>query len=178
MSHEYTLVNPTIKGSMKTSFSCSSDSEAGNKAWTELSQHLTGFVPKFHFTLQKGGRKLKHFVVSEMKENKEVKFKIKPYKLKMTADQIDSFFRARNNNKQIGGKRKKKYIKEEDDSSSSSSSSDEYSNNQLYLYANPVTYYWYNPYLYQIETMFVPTFAVPIVPYVEIDLTQFSSAFF
>jgi hypothetical protein len=189
---QYKLVNPSIKGNMKVDFSCSSEDKAAELAWNELSQYLTGNIPKFHFTIQKGGtRELFHYVAEEKidKQKKKTDYVARAYDVNLSDDEINSFLDSMNkfnksNRDQHGGKDDKKNDKKNNKKDSSTSSSDDdtynnkYNNNKLYYYGNPIVYYWYNPYLYRVESIYVPTFSVPIVPYVEIELSQLSSAFF
>ena len=72
-----------------------------------------------------------------------------------------------NRHKIQDGGRKKKY---EDDDSSSSSSSSEYKIKHKTIISQPITSWYYDPYLYRINKYYVPTFVAPLAPYIEIPL--------
>lgn len=79
--------------------------------------------------------------------------------------------------KQDGGKKHRKEHKDDDSSSSSSSSVPDgiispWSPVGLYSpYSSgllPITYYYYDPYVYGFESMYIPTFVYPLTPYIEV----------
>jgi hypothetical protein len=75
--------------------------------------------------------------------------------------------------------------KDDDDSDSSTTEDSDsvYDRVRLFKAKNTaqqqIAYWWYTPYLYRIDTIvesvYIPTFAVPLMPYIEISM---SSAFF
>jgi len=86
-----------------------------------------------------------------------------------------------------GGKRKRHHKCEDlDDSSSTSESESEklYEKIKLIREINnpqPIVYWWYAPQLYtsytqRLPSIYVPTFRPPLLPYVEINLSNLSSA--
>lgn len=183
--NNFKLVNPLILGNVETKFSGKNANDVAKSAWNAISQHVTGNVPRFGFTLQRGGdNKLFHYMVKEkVTPNKSVEFSIEQLDVKLTKNQEQKFVDhisklGRNISKQIGGKNKK----DEDDDSSSSSTSTEEIYNKLSLYKStnaPITYWWYSPMVYTIygtkySSIYIPTFTVAS-PYIEVDV---SSAFF
>lgn len=186
----YKLVNPVLVGSINTSYQAKDESSAANEAWATLSKHITNNVPKFAFTLH-GEGKLHHFMVREMadEKTKSVEFQIKPLNLKLSKKQEASFMsqvKKVENDVQNGGAPEDKKRYKKDDSSStdedSTDSDDEYGVHQRLqtLRAKrammPFYYFYYNPLVYSLVTsVYIPTFTVPIVPYIKINT---SSAFF
>jgi len=202
---EYTLVNPIIRGNFQIKYSDDNAETAASKLWENLSSHIMGNVPRFAFTMANlNDGSLHNFVVSEkIKKNggKGLSYTIKKIDNKLNSQQqkdflnkYDSMTNKINNIGQSGGKdeedeekkdKKKKRRFDDDDSDSS----DDEDMGVIDLYGNlgyfrtkylnqPIAYWWYTPLLYQLEgytSVYLPTFRVPIVPYIEINL---SSAFF
>jgi hypothetical protein len=183
----YELVNPYIDGGMKKTFAASDSNKAADEAWSTLSQYITNNVPKFAFTLKKvDDGKLSHFVVKEgVSKSKDVDYSIKPLDLNLTKKEekaILSHINKMTKNRLSGGAKK-------DDSSSSSSSDsdkdkDDDSSSESDIYkkirhfknkSQPLNYLWCSPLLYskdgQLESVYIPSFAYPIVPYLELSLS-------
>jgi len=169
--------NPYIEGSFKSKIKARNSQEAAKMIYTNLSEHFNNSVPKFHFTIQKGTSskgKIYHFKVSEERDNDTVSFSIKPLTLK-NEDSINKEFKGRledikNKLNQDGGKhsskhRSKHHSKDHDssdsDSSDSDSSSDDYyrrAKTYPYVPSYPFNYWWYDPYVYRLDSVFMPTF--------------------
>ena len=68
---------------------------------------------------------------------------------------------------QLGGK-----IKYKDDSSDSDSDSDFYfpKLKRSRILSEPISYWWYDPYVFRIKKYFVPTYVAPLAPYTVIPL--------
>ena len=172
MSNLYRLVNPTIQGNMKTSIKSKNSATAARTLYKNLSEHFSNNIPKFHFTIQKGGSgkgKYYHFVVKEKKTNNdEVSFNIEPYTINNESQLIGEFESNLNEFKtkfeQAGGKVKKssrkskKYSDEEDDFSDSDE--EIYVNAQTYrpIVGSPMYYWWYDSKLYDLKSYYLPTF--------------------
>jgi hypothetical protein len=188
----FELINPYIEGSFKTIFTGTTAINAADTCFKNISTYIRNPMPSFYFTLKnmKGG-KLYHFKVSEKLINSNTSdYSIAELDLNIEKQNIDTFekkidtlkSRQENKNNLKGGKSKKTLDDFDDDSSSSSSDSDEpknYSNKTYteYVYQpqQPILYYWYDPYIYNIPTFYTPHFSLPVTPLVEINL---SSAFF
>lgn len=195
----YQLVNPYIDGKFNTVFSGNTPQDAAIKAWDSVSQYITNNVPKFAFTIERlNDKKLYHYVVKEnvKKNTRLVDYAISELNLNLTDTQIQNFRKqsekmrhGKNNNEnddaddQEGGhycKRHKRHncrhaVGDEDDDSSSSSDSDIYRQVQAMKYRQmpqPVVYWWYTPGLYNFESLYIPTFVVPLTPYIELDLSS------
>ena len=179
MSNTYVLVNPNIDGSISTSIKADNSVSAAKKAYKSLSKHFNNNIPKFHFTIQKGTKgsgKYYHFEVKERKEDDNVTFSIEKFNIKNEKTQIKKFEKKLNNFKNkinsSGGKRSKKGKKDSDDSESSDySDSDDayYRRVRKYIPTNynyPIYYWWYDPYVYNLDSFFVPTFYTPLTPYI------------
>lgn len=178
----YNLINPYIGGDMNTSYSGKTPLEVAKKTWVNLSGYLTNNVPRFAFTLERtNDGKLYHFIVNEKVDaNKSASFSISNLEVKMSDKQIQSF---KNGIKDVqrklddepildGGKKKHRYH-DEDDSSSSESDLENAIRLMKYKQASqPIYYWWYNPLVYNAVDLYIPTFTVPLSPYVHINLNS------
>jgi predicted nucleic acid-binding Zn ribbon protein len=180
MVNSYILVNPHIEGAFDRKIKADNSREASNTFYKNLSEHFNNSVPSFHFTIQKGSSgdgKLYHFEVKETMKNKEVTFSINPMTIQNEDESVKRFKKNLSNFKakfkQDGGK-KKKHRKKDDSSSSSSSSDSDYliKAKKSYSTSQPIYYWWYDPYLYNLDYLFVPTFYSYITPYVQLDTTS------
>jgi len=170
----YKLINPYIEGTLVTTFTAPSQLDAACSAWETLSKYITNTVPKFAFTLKNvNDGSLSHFIVKEsLRGGKSADYKIKQLDLKLSKDIVKQFEKRLS---MKGGKKHKKDKKdgddEDDSSSSSSSSSEEFSAiklHKMYTKAQPITYWWYDPIVYEIESVYIPTFVAPLLPYIEV----------
>lgn len=176
----YQLVNPYIEGDFEKVYSGKKPLDAAEHVWGKLSGYITGNVPRFAFTIERmSDKKLFHFVVKEkVKGNKSstVDFSLEELNVDLNKD-VSKRFKTKcselQKKAQAGGKKKEKDEDEDDDSSSSSDSDDLYSSilHHKYKHMNqPILYWWYTPTLYDsvVESVYMPTFVVPLAPYVEI----------
>lgn len=182
MSNTYTLVNPHIIGDFTENVNAKNSLEAARKFYKSISSHFNNNVPNFYFTIQKGVQgsgKYYHFEVSENRENNEVSFSIQPYIVKNEKTAIKNLSDKKAKFvKQYGGKeyeKEKDKKKHKDDSDSDSSSSSEMYYKRVKTYqpnapTMPLMYWWYDPFVYKIDKLFVPTFYSYVTPYVIIDL--------
>ncbi len=181
MVNTYVLVNPHIEGNFKSKIKAKNSQEAANIFYKNLSEHFNNFVPKFHFTIQKGSSgdgKLSHFEVKEQMEDKEVTFKVRPMSIKGEEEAVQSFksrldnFKAKLN--QDGGKKKAKKSSKhdlDDDSDFDDSSDDFYRRAKSYVpTTQPIYYWWYDPYLYRLDSVYIPTFYAYVRPYIELSI--------
>jgi len=181
MSNLYRLVNPTIQGDMKTSVKSKNSATAARTLYKNLSEHFSNNIPKFHFTIQKGGSgkgKYYHFVVKEMKTNAdEVSFNIEPYTFENESYLIGEFegklksFTSKF--QKAGGKAKKsskKSRKSTEDSEFFDSDEEIYVNAQTYrpIVGSPMYYWWYDSKLYNLKSLYLPTFYPYVLPYVQV----------
>lgn len=186
----YKLINPAIEGKLKTTYKAKSELDAANKAWSSVSQYISNNVPKFAFTLEntKDGS-LSHFIVKEKLDGKNASFNIT--KLKLDVDSKKEIEFKNRIAKQAGGKKHYKDRKDHDDDSSTSSSSSSdiqlitpfspygsysnYSNfNNFGVYSDlPISYWYYDPYFYNLDSLFIPTFVYPLTPYMEITTLNY-----
>lgn len=176
--NKYHLVNPYIDGSFKTSVKAQNSQVAANVLYKKLSEHFNNSVESFHFTIQKGtseSGKLYHFEVNEKREENEVSFTIKPMVIK-GASELESKFKTKLDKfktklEQEGGKKNKKSkskskkSKIEDSSDSDLSSSSDYRRAKSYVPMNqPIYYWWYDPYVYRLDSVFIPNFYSYSIP--------------
>lgn len=186
MVNTYMLVNPYIEGNFKSKIKAKNSLEAANLFYKNLSEHFNNSLPVFHFSIQKGSSgdgKLAHFEVKEIRSENEVNFSVKPFTVKGEDEVIERFksklenFKAKF--KQDGGKKGKKQMKQmkhkKDSSDSDSflddSSEDMYRRAKSYLpVTQPIYYWWYDPYVYKLDSIFIPTFYSYVTPYIELSL--------
>jgi len=180
MSNTYKLVNPYVKGEMKTSLKTKNSMNAAKTFYKNLSEHFNNNVPKFYFTIQKGGSgkgRLYHFEVTEKKKNSEVSYSIKPYEVKgkLSDKFVETLksFKSRYNKK--GGeklKKKQSYKGKRGKSkgdSSSESDRDYYNYDYVPSISQPLYYFYYDPQVYKLNSFFVPTFYAYATPFIEIN---------
>jgi len=197
----YLLVNPYIEGSLEKVFSANNSLDAADKVYSSISKYFSNSIPNFKFTLmrikdshvQSGGdysnfdftkknnKHLLHFKVNETHVNNtdKVDFSITPYSGKLVL--LDQFKESLQNhlnrsknktNKNKTNKTGGKKSKFDDDSSSSDSDSDFKTTRVKKNYIiDPITYWWYNPFIYYTDQIYIPSFVSPLsFPYV-IDLS-------
>lgn len=128
----FSLVNPLITGSLKTSTSAKTPLKAAKKLYSNLSQYFTNSLPSWFFSIQDSHGKMFHFEVSERPGKDAVNFTIRGVGMKEEGES-----RLRDVISQNGGKK-------HDDSSSSSSSSDDRYLRRLNRYRNDL----FEQYLY------------------------------
>ncbi len=169
MSKTFKLVNPYIKGDFDCNFDGSTPISAAKKCWSELSQYFTNNIPKFAFTMQDvktGG--FSHFVVNEKKEGDDVDFKIKKVTMHKKNEKILQEKLKNMENDTMSGGKHKKHCDCEDDSDSEI----DYFYQSLkgfHNYGMPFKWFWYAPTPYRTSSCFIPTFTMPISPYIQID---------
>jgi len=183
MVNTYQLVNPHIEGKFNSKIKAKNSQEAANIFYKNLSEHFNNSVPKFHFSIQKGSSgdgKYYHFEVKEIREDNEVTFKINQMDIKGEDEALANFKQKLNNFKskfnQDGGKKKGKSKKSKKDSDSDSDSlfdsdDDIYRRVKSYVpTTQPIYYWWYDPYLYRLDSLYVPTFYSYVTPLIELNL--------
>jgi hypothetical protein len=191
MVNTYNLVNPYIKGDLKTSIKANNSIEAAKKLYAGLSEHFNNNIPKFYFSVQKGksgNGKLYHFEVSEQKNGEEVDFAIKPYSIPNSTKNETEFksrllsFKSKTDNI-VGGKSKKSKAKKimrkrnmdnDSDDIFEDDSDDFYRMARSYVPVinQPIHYFWYDPLVFKLDSVFIPTFYSYITPFVEIVATR------
>ncbi|AYV82072.1 MAG: hypothetical protein Homavirus5_14 [Homavirus sp.] len=170
MTTGYKLVNPHIEGEFKSLFTEKSHFDAAQKSWEKLSSHFTNNIPLFAFTLERlKDNQLFHFTVKEDIKDNMVEYKITEIKPKLSVEEETQFKKTLKN---MEGGRSRKHRYDDDDDDDSSSTTEIYKKakyNSMIRKSQPITWWWYTPTPYKLDTFFVPTFAVPLTPYVEIQ---------
>jgi hypothetical protein len=191
----FKLVNPLIIGQFNTEYKAENGLEAISQFWNDLSTHLTNNLPSLYVTLKDGQNNLSHYKIEEKLSggSKITDFNISEFKLNLSQKAQQNFiekvarFEQKTNNmiaKQLGGAKSKAHQsrehKESKDKrykdSSSSSSSDDSDDEDYYNFSKykrltqPISMWYYAPTLYGVNSLFVPTFVNPIVPYVKLWL--------
>lgn len=171
MTVEYKLVNPSIKGTMSTTFKGNNALDVAQKCWNKLSENFANEVPQFAFTMKNTKtNKLSHFFVREGQnaENDETDYTISSLNIKLNKKQEKDIEEKLQKCKNClrGGKRD--YDDDDDD--------DEFLDMVKYKYRYqrminegrfPITWWGYYPYIYGCDSLFIPTFVYPN-PYVQI----------
>jgi len=197
MPNTYILRNPFIAGKVKSKIKAKNSLEAAKIVYSNISEHFNNALPKFNFTLQKGGSgngKYYHFLAKEERNENEVSYKIVSNEIEGDIEKFEQNFKKFKNNfdNLVGGKKKHKKSKkhkkhkkskkddtDEDDSESSessesstessSSTSDNYKMISSYLpVTQPIYYWWYDPYIYSADSLYIPTFYSYTSPYIEL----------
>ncbi|CAH6421781.1 Hypothetical protein KVN_LOCUS467 [uncultured virus] len=190
--NEYKLVNPFIQGNFTNIFKGSEPLEAAQNVWKTLSGYFTNNLPKFAFSLQNAKDKtLSHFLVQEKIKDDNVNYEISEINQPFSKTEEDAFINKLNDLQQEtikGGRRRRRYRNsyddEDDDEDDDFDDLDEdYDKKKLKKMYNkikyqnliktnqPIIHWWYNPLLYKLPSVYIPTFIAPISPYVEIQLS-------
>jgi hypothetical protein len=183
MVNTYQLVNPFIQGKFKSTIKAKNSVEAANIFYKTLSEHFNNSVPQFNFTIHKGSSgngNYYHFQVQENRNKEEVSFSIEPLQLKNAESAVENFksrlSKFKSKFAQDGGKKDKKHRRkhkkhDSDDSSDSESSDNFYKKVKSYVPVNqPIYYWWYDPYVYSMDYVYIPTFYSYVTPYIELNL--------
>lgn len=145
----YTLVNPKIEGTLKTTFKCDTPLEAANEAYAAVSKYFANTLPTFRFSLECDS-KLYHYQAEEKLKNDNADYVITQFKGNVDERGFNKSKRAFD--KQVGGKHKHhKHHKDDSDSSSSDSSS------PYMKWKVPISSWWYYPYMYTVDDLYVFT---------------------
>ena len=191
MVNTYNLVNPCIKGQFKSEIKAKNSLEAAKQLYNDMSQHFNNNVPKFYFSIQKGksgNGKVYHFKVKESKNGDDIDFSIEQYNMRGMEKANKSLLTKLSNfndrfNSQSGGagkkkkrskkkkptKKKKRTKKKKNDSDSSESEYEFKTGNYISTVDHPIYYWWYDPTVYSVDSIYVPTFYSYVTPHVEID---------
>jgi hypothetical protein len=188
MVNKYKLVNPYIKGEFESKIDASNSLSAAKTFYKSLSEHFNNSVPKYYFTIQKGGSgkgKFFHFEVKEKKKGDEVNYAIKPYKITNEEKAVEQFvenfdkFKGRFNGKKGGAKKarrgsknKTKSKRSQKVSESSSSEEDSYdfyreAKSYVPVTSQPLYYMYYDPLVYRLDSVYLPTYYAYATPYIE-----------
>lgn len=174
MSNSYRLINPHIEGDMKTKIKAKNSVEAAKIIYTNLSEHFNNNLPKFNFTIQKGSSgkgKYYSFQTKEIRNGEDIKFNIKPVSIKNEKKSYKNMILNINKFKKdinkTGGKITKEDLDEVIDDSS-----DYYTRAATYVPVinHPINYFFYDPSLYKLNSLFIPTFYSYITPLISIKL--------
>lgn len=167
----YKLVNPLIKGKLNTTFEESSSSRAAEKAYKTLSKYFHNSTPEFLFTIQKvkdksqlGEGKINdyyHYKVIENRSGNDVSYEIIKYN-QVNKKRLNKFRKSLEEtikeHIQTGGYRDNYDIDLDSDYGL-------YGSRTRYDY-EPIGLWLYDPYIYSINRLYVPTFVTSVSPYV------------
>jgi hypothetical protein len=179
-SINFELVNPYIEGNFKKIFSDNNSILAAQKCYINLSKYIRNPMPKFYYTLRdmKSGQ-YHHFIVKEKaNKNNNASYKIEEINIDNNKKELEQF---ENNINEFRNKKGGLYIPENDNDDDDLFEEDtelyksHYNNIYNHRKDQPILYYWYDPYIYKINTLYIPHFVLPLTPLVQVNL---SSAFF
>lgn len=177
----YKVLNPIIIGKFNSEYNAETALDAVKEFWSKLSDKIINNIPQMGVTLEDSNGKLHHFkILEDMTSSKVIDFKIAPLYLTLPENATQSLkqkYKDLKSSKTLhGGARSHRY--DTDDSPSDDEKSDELVDKFEKLHAlkrnQPIVYYYYNPSIYRLDSLYIPVFAYPIAPYIEMG---FSSAF-
>jgi hypothetical protein len=170
MPNTYKLVNPYIKGEFETKLEAKNSIEAARVFYKNLSENFNNSVPRFYFTIQKGGKgKFYHFEVKEKKSEDAVDYNIKPFEIKGEDAALEQYlnnfehFKGRYNGgaKRRGSRRSsRRSSRKSSDLANFDSDSDDYyreAKSYVPVTTQPFYYMYYDPLLYKMDTVYFPT---------------------
>lgn len=187
MGNKYKMVNPYIKGEFETITKAKNSVEAAKVFYKNLSEHFNNNVPKFYFTIQKGGSgkgKFYHFEVKEKKVNDDVDYSITPFEIQGEDEAMSQYlnnfdsFKGRFNGgdskrkgSRKGSKKSSRRSSRHLDDDISSESDDFYREAKSYrpVTSSPFYYMYYDPLLYKVDSVFMPTFYAYVSSFSEIN---------
>ena len=176
MSNTYRLINPHIEGDMSTKVKAKNSVEAAKILYTNLSEHFNNNLPRFNFTIQKGSSgkgKYYSFETKETKDGDDVKFSIKPIKVSNEKKSYNSMMK---NIKQFQQDIEKKggEITKDDLDEVMDDSSDYYRKAATYVPVinHPINFFYYDPSLYKLKNLFIPTFYSYLTPFISINMKK------
>ena len=165
---KYRLVNPHIEGNIKTIFNKKTPNDAAHAVWKTLSKYISNRVPKFAFTLQKeGSNTLYHYLVEEKVTNDVVDYTIHKLNIKNVSKGAKVFRKQLKKHKKVmsGG-----FVMDDDDDDDDEDVYDIMKS--MSAYQTPISLWWYSPQLYRLGNIFIPTFNLPVVPYVYVNVPE------
>ena len=186
MGNKYKLVNPYIKGEFETKIGAKNSVEAAKTFYKNLSEHFNNNVPKFYFTIQKGGSgkgKFYHFEVKEKKVNDSVDYTIKPFEIKGEEEAMNQYLEnfehfkgrfnggAKRKGSRKGSKKSSRRSSRHLDDEISSESDDFYREAKSYVpvASSPFYYMYYDPLLYKVDSVFIPAYYAYVSAFSEIN---------
>lgn len=178
---DFKLVNPVIIGTFENNFKAATVDDAAKSFWEKLttSKYISGNVPVFYYSLMnQKNDEISHFKVKEMPSGGYAEYSIEKVNIKLSKTQKDKFLKGVDNISKssvklgganlTGGKRRHRHRDDDSSSSSDSDVDDLFTYLRLKSLPKPITYWWYTPTIYNVETIFTPTFVAPVSPYVQL----------
>lgn len=181
MTNTYKLVNPYIVGDTRKAVKAKNSYLAARQLYENLSEHFSNSIPNFNITIMKGKNKFYSFNIKENRQGNEVKFSIQPIKVKNGKMKYKKLQEKINKlkKKTLGGARKKKSKKKSrrktkrkpknDDSDFSDDIDNDFfeddsenyykrTTNYVPTFGSPLDYVFYNPFFYDLDDIYIPTF--------------------
>lgn len=182
---KYKLVNPYLQGGMATTVESKNEIAAADEIWSNLSKLIVNAVPSFAFTIQDvKSNKLYNFSLSEKQTggddgNNEIDYNIKAINIKDDAvkrlvKSINKFEDIVSNNDSDSSDNQKGGKDDDSEDNNDKKLKKLYKKAKYENYVNKQQsqiYYWlYNPLVYNVDYVYIPTFVYPLTPYIQIDL--------
>lgn len=196
---KFALVNPVVGGTIEefTKVSAKNSLEAARKIYSKLSENFNNNVPKFYFTIQNISKskigegdsgKYSHFLVEESKNENDVDFRIIRHNVNGNTELFKKFKEnLRKINKKIISNQKGGNIKDDNyyEYYRRHKYDDYFDDDFLFdddiyfprmkrssVYSQPISYWWYDPYVYSIKSSYyyTPTYVSTVVPYISTPL--------
>lgn len=175
---KYQLINPVIVGTFDNKYEAKTPNLAAQQFWEALTsdnKYVMGNIPKFLFTLKEENTDtLHHYMVKEKLEGgRKTNYVITNIEVEIDKGLHDKFLeksreirRTAENLLEGGKKHRKRY---DDDSDTSDEDLDDlFRYIRLKKSVKPISYWWYTPSIYNIDTIFTPTFVAPLSPYTQL----------
>jgi hypothetical protein len=148
MANIYNLVNPYIEGKLNKSYKSDNSAKAAKFFYKELSEKFSNTLPTFYFSIQKGGitnGKIYHFCVNETCNKDKISYLIKRHIITNEKILNEQFY-----NKLITIKNDKQACVSTD--------------------ISPITYWRYDSTVYDIQTIYMPSFIAPLKPIIKLSI--------
>jgi hypothetical protein len=189
----FRLINPYIRGKFKNHFEGNTAEDAAEAVWNKLSKYIMNNIPQFAFSIERiSDNKLFHFSLKEKLKKGSVDYTlelldvknkdnlIKGFKNKVSKFQImDKKYGGAKNKyndldielDDLDGSDEDLYDLDDSDDLPDLDGHGEVITSLYSLTPSPIMFFYYTPLIYPINSVFIPTFSAPILPYVEIDLS-------
>ncbi len=175
---QYKLINPHIEGDFIQTYNGKTSLLAAQSFWNSFSKYITNNLPKFAFTLERvSDGKLLNFLVKESGSDKLTDFTITQLKNVNASRTKKRLSRLQSGGFDDDDSSSSSSSSDEDDSSSSSSDNDSTSDiykkikrKKVQHLPQPIRVFVYDPVVYGETKVFIPTFTIPLTPYISIKI--------
>jgi hypothetical protein len=172
----YIMVNPYVEGHSYTQMiEAKTPQDAANSAWKNISKYIAGDLSKFYITLQRvSSDALHHFKVEEKASKKggkrKISYSVTPHTLSLSKDALNRF-----NSQYESAKGKGMMLKNDQQGGGDSDSDDDspvYKKKKKLRGDMPIVYMWYDPTIYGVPSVYIPSFVSPLYPSLELAFSN------